>query len=92
MIAIELRLVGTEGFFNIQSDRRSRKEIGLLVTDKIILKIQNNNIIEKAIFENRKYILNETLADDLVFKNKINDGIDIEFDNIKSKLSLKKNN
>ena len=69
-----------------------RKEIGLLVTDKIILKIQNNNIIEKAIFENRKYILNETLADDLVFKNKINDGIDIEFDNIKSKLSLKKNN
>ena len=69
-----------------------RKEIGLLVTDKIILKIQNNNIIEKAIFENRKYILNETLADDLVFENKINDGIDIEFDNIKSKLSLKKNN
>tara|TARA_B100001093_G_scaffold22957_3_gene20358 strand:+ start:1395 stop:4802 length:3408 start_codon:yes stop_codon:yes gene_type:complete len=67
-----------------------RKEIGLLVTDKIILKIQNNNIIEKAIFENRKYILNETLADDLIFKDKIDSGILIEFDNIKSKLSLTK--
>ena len=67
-----------------------RKEIGLLVTDKIILKIQNNNIIEKAIFENRKYILNETLAEDLVFKDKIDGGILIEFDNIKSKLSLTK--
>ena len=67
-----------------------RKEIGLLVTDKIILKIQNNNIIEKAIFENRKYILNETLAEDLIFKDKIDGGILIEFDNIKSKLSLTK--
>ena len=69
-----------------------RKEIGLLVTDKIILKIQKDNIIEKAIFENRDYIVNETLADDLIFVESIDKGIEIKFDNINTKLSIYKNN
>ncbi len=69
-----------------------RKEIGLLVTDKIILKIQKDNIIEKAIFENRDYIVNETLADDLIFVESIDQGIEIKFDNINTKLSIHKNN
>jgi len=69
-----------------------RKEIGLLVTDKIILKIQKDNIIEKAIFENRDYIVNETLANDLIFVESIEKGIEIKFDNINTKLSIHKNN
>ena len=69
-----------------------RKEIGLLVTDKIILKIQKDNIIEKAIFENRDYIVNETLTDDLIFVESIDKGIEIKFDNINTKLSIHKNN
>ena len=69
-----------------------RKEIGLLVTDKIILKIQKDNIIEKAIFENRDYIVNETLADDLILENSIKKGIEIKFDNVDTKLSIHKNN
>ena len=67
-----------------------RKEIGLLVTDKIILKIQKDNIIEKAIFENRDYIVNETLAVSLVLEDFLSDGVEIKFDNINTKLSIHK--
>ena len=67
-----------------------RKETGLLVTDKINLKIQRDNIIEKAIFENRDYILSETLAENLEFFDVLAKGIEISFDNIKTKLYIKK--
>ena len=67
-----------------------RKDSGLQVTDKIILKIQKDNIIEKAIFENQNYILNETLAASLEFVDSIEDGVEIQFDNINSKLYLTK--
>ena len=67
-----------------------RKYSGLQVTDKIILKIQKDNIIEKAIFENQNYILNETLAENLEFVDSIEDGVEIQFDNINSKLYLTK--
>ncbi len=67
-----------------------RKDSGLQVTDKIILKIQRDNIIEKAIFENQNYILNETLAENLEFVDSIEGGVEIQFDNINSKLYLTK--
>ena len=67
-----------------------RKDSGLKVTDKIILKIQKDNIIEKAIFENQNYILNETLAESLEFVDSIEGGVEIQFDNINSKLYLTK--
>ena len=69
-----------------------RKEIGLLVTDKIILKIQKDNIIEKAIFDNRDYIVNETLAVSLILEDFIENGVEVNFDNINTKLSIHKNN
>jgi len=67
-----------------------RKESGLLVTDKINLKIQKDIILEKAIFENQEYILSETLAEKLEVLDDLNTGIELEFDNIKSKLHLTK--
>ena len=67
-----------------------RKEIGLKVTDKIILKFQNDNIIEKAIFENKKYITDETLSVDLIFEKYIENGTEVSFDNVKTKISIKK--
>jgi isoleucyl-tRNA synthetase len=67
-----------------------RKETGLLVTDKINLKIQKDNIIEKAIFENRDYILSETLAENLEFFDILSEGIEITFDNVKTKLFINK--
>jgi len=67
-----------------------RKETGLLVTDKINLKIQKDNIIEKAIFENKAYILSETLTENLEFFDILSEGIEISFDNIKTKLCINK--
>ena len=67
-----------------------RKEIGLKVTDKIILRFQNDNIIEKAIFENKKYITEETLSVDLIFEKYIENGTEVSFDNVKTKISIKK--
>jgi isoleucyl-tRNA synthetase len=61
-----------------------------LVTDKIILNIQRDNIIEKAIFENREYIMNETLSVKLNIEDSINRGIEINFDNIETKLNIEK--
>jgi isoleucyl-tRNA synthetase len=67
-----------------------RKESGLLVTDKINLKIQKDIVLEKAIFENQDYILTETLAEKLEVLDDLNNGILLEFDNINSKLHLTK--
>ena len=67
-----------------------RKETGLLVTDKINLKIQRDNIIEKAIFENKAYIMNETLAENLEFFDLLNEGILITFENINTKICINK--
>jgi isoleucyl-tRNA synthetase len=67
-----------------------RKEMGFLVTDKIILNIQKDNILEKAIFENREYIMNETLSVKLNIEDSINRGIEINFDNIETKLNIEK--
>jgi len=69
-----------------------RKETGLLVTDKINLKIQSNNLIEKAIFENRNYLLNETLSENLEIIDVLNEGLEVKFDNINTKLSITKIN
>jgi len=67
-----------------------RKDSGLQVTDKIYLKIQKDIILEKAIFENQNYILSETLAEKLEFSDSLDNGIEIKFDNINSKLHLTK--
>ena len=69
-----------------------RKESGLLVTDKINLKIKKDIILEKAIFENRNYILTETLAENLIVLDNFDDGVELKFDNIDSKLHLTKIN
>ena len=69
-----------------------RKESGLLVTDKINLKIKKDIILEKAIFENQNYILTETLAENLIVLDDFEDGVELKFDNIDSKLYLTKIN
>ena len=67
-----------------------RKERGLLVTDKINLKIKKDIILEKAIFENQNYILTETLAENLIVLDNFDDGVELKFDSIDSKLYLTK--
>ena len=67
-----------------------RKDSGFEVTDKIIVHLQKNPALEKAITENETYIKSETLTSELIFEDSIEDGTEIEFDDIKTKLTITK--
>jgi isoleucyl-tRNA synthetase len=67
-----------------------RKDSGLEVTDKIKLSIEKNSILEQAVQSNEQYIKNETLTAELQFVNSIENGIEIEFDEVKTKILIEK--
>lgn len=46
-----------------------RKDSGLEVTDKILLKVDTNDKIREAILSNKEYVCNEVLANDVVFES-----------------------
>jgi isoleucyl-tRNA synthetase len=66
-----------------------RKDSGFEVTDKIKVYLQKNDTLEEAVKGNVDYIKSETLTEELVFDN-INDGTEIEFDEIKQKVITNK--
>ncbi|MEI6865222.1 isoleucine--tRNA ligase [Flavicella sp.] len=68
-----------------------RKDSGFEVTDKIQLKIEYNAVLKEAVLENEDYIKRETLTSSLEFAALISEGVEIEFDDIKSKLLISKN-
>ncbi len=45
-----------------------RKDSGLEVTDRILLKVDTNELVQKAIAANKEYVCNEVLANDVVFE------------------------
>jgi isoleucyl-tRNA synthetase len=45
-----------------------RKDSGLEVTDRILLKVETNELIQNAIASNKEYVCNEVLANDVVFE------------------------
>jgi len=67
-----------------------RKEKGFDVTDKIMLTIKKDGVIDKAIEANASYIKNETLTKELILKEKINNGNSVVFDNVNTELLLEK--
>ena len=67
-----------------------RKDSGFDVTDKIKVHLQKNPELENAVKANETYIKSETLTETLVFDDFISNGIEIEFDEIKTKISIKK--
>ena len=67
-----------------------RKDSGLEVTDKILLNIEGDEAIEKAVRDNREYIMNETLCEQLEIKETFEPSLEIAFDTYQAKLSLKK--
>ena len=68
-----------------------RKDSGFEVTDKIQLLIEENEVLKEAVLENEAYIKSETLTNSLQFTVSVSEGVDIEFDDIKSKLQISKN-
>ena len=67
-----------------------RKDSGFEVTDKIVVKMLKNPQIEEAVAVNSEYIKSETLTKTLLFEDKIENGIEIEFDDIKTSIFISK--
>ena len=67
-----------------------RKDSGFEVTDKIRVYLQKNEVLEKAVAANEAYIKSETLTESIVFEEDIINGTEIEFDEIKTKLTITK--
>lgn len=67
-----------------------RKDSGLEVTDKIDVIIERDGTVEDAVEQNIEYIKNETLAVNLDVAEEVNNGVEIHFDEIATKLFIKK--
>jgi isoleucyl-tRNA synthetase len=67
-----------------------RKDSGFEVTDKIKVQVQRNGELEQAIKNNENYIKDETLTEELNFTDNLENGIEIEFDEIKTRILISK--
>ena len=67
-----------------------RKDSGYEVTDTIDVTLQKDGIIEDAVNDNIIYIKNETLTANLEFAEVVDKGAEVEFDDIATKLFIKK--
>ncbi|MTE26230.1 isoleucine--tRNA ligase [Winogradskyella ouciana] len=67
-----------------------RKDSGFEVTDRIDVQLQNDESVKAAIASNEEYIKSETLTEELQIMDKVNNGIDIAFDEVNTKLFIQK--
>ncbi|MCM8569516.1 isoleucine--tRNA ligase [Gramella jeungdoensis] len=67
-----------------------RKDSGYEVTDTIDVTLQKDGIVEDAVNDNITYIKNETLTAKLEFAEVVDEGAEVEFDDIATKLFIKK--
>ena len=67
-----------------------RKDRGLEVTDKIILYLKEDALLNEVFETHQEYIQQETLTDKIVFEKSIDEGETIEFDQIKTVVNLQK--
>ena len=67
-----------------------RKDSGFEVTDKITVKILKDGFVEVAVQNNIEYIKTETLTAELVFEEKLDEGVEITFDEVNTKLFIEK--
>lgn len=67
-----------------------RKDSGFEVTDKIKVQIKRDGILENAVSKNEDYIKSETLTDELVFADTLENGTEIEFDDIRTIILISK--
>ena len=67
-----------------------RKDSGFEVTDKIKIVLEHNTDLEKAVAQNINYIKDETLTNELTFTASIENGTEIDFDHIKTKILISK--
>lgn len=73
-----------------------RKSSGFEVTDRIVIHLEipakNADLLQNAVRQNKDYLMNETLANDVIFEKNVKNGTEIEFDDIITKLNVHKIN
>ncbi|MBL4663820.1 MAG: class I tRNA ligase family protein, partial [Flavobacteriaceae bacterium] len=67
-----------------------RKDSGFEVTDRVEVTIQDSKNLKAAVAQNIAYIKQETLTEVLEFEAEVENGTEIAFDDIATKLSIKK--
>jgi isoleucyl-tRNA synthetase len=67
-----------------------RKDNGLEVIDKIAIYLEKEPQLEAAVVKNKQYILLETLAIRLTFETSLEGGVELEFEDIKTAIRIKK--
>ncbi|RZN84709.1 MAG: isoleucine--tRNA ligase [Winogradskyella sp.] len=67
-----------------------RKDSGFEVTDRIDVQLLSNTDVIAAVNDNEAYIKTETLTNDLKIVDNLDNGIDIAFDEVNTKLFIKK--
>ena len=67
-----------------------RKDTGLEVTDHIALKLQKNSLVDETLKRNQDYITEETLTRDLEVSDRLEEGLEVEFDGISTRIYLEK--
>jgi len=67
-----------------------RKDSGLEVTDRIEVQLLEDAALKEALTKNQDYVKTEVLADSISWKSEDFEGEEIDFEDVKSKLSLRK--
>jgi len=67
-----------------------RRDSGFEVTDRVDIDLQEDEKLMTAVTQNLKYIKEETLTEMLQFHPKLEEGIEIEFDEIETCIHIKK--
>jgi len=67
-----------------------RKDSGFEVTDRIKVYLKDNEVLQESVKANESYIKSETLTDALIFSAEVENGTEIEFDDIKTLILISK--
>lgn len=67
-----------------------RKDSGFEVTDRVEVTLQEEERLQEAVSQNITYIKEETLTEVLQFQVKVEEGVEIAFDEIETRISIKK--
>ena len=67
-----------------------RKDSGFEVTDKIDVTLQKDGTVEDAVQQNIEYIKTETLTANLDLAEEVNNGLEVSFDEVTTRLLIKK--
>ncbi|WP_340066279.1 isoleucine--tRNA ligase [Ascidiimonas aurantiaca] len=67
-----------------------RKDSGFEVTDRIHVRLQKNGLVEQAVRSNLDYIKAETLTAELDFEDHMENGTEVVFDDIQTRLFIQK--